>query len=540
MLANNTVGAPSLRLGTPLRTGVVALLAATTGLTAVPSRAADVVSLSSLTSHRANYRLAMADVDRRTGIQSIEADCTSRCSVRAAARSRHSNLLWTRTGYTDGRVREERTAVGLDENPRTQAMNFETRRTRDARTEDLPGRPQLNFGTRLPDEARVDTFSGRAQPATGRNARGTQVAFTSPNGWTMPIPAGTVFPAEYTRTLVNMGATTEAQRSMHLFDGASTNGLYRVVAKMVGAVPKDQAVPEAGRTDLGGRTSWRYEVEHFAPGAADAAPEYTANYQMFDNGVIGELALDYGTYRLDGDLRSLELLAAPDCGRGPTVLATATPPRGTTLPTGRTSGPTPPQMTAGTDSGGNIFARTAAAFFGGVEGASLAADEPNGEAVAEYEELTIDDERCRRARPHPNCQVDAAEPAGVAQTAGLRPQPPQPTPGPGPGNPAPNPNQTAATSPAPPAPAGGVRITVQRGTALQGVAPSTRTETTATATARATVPAPTTTTAAATTNGTTAARAATTAAASAAARAAANLSGWRERSGRSLERTPGR
>ena len=526
MLANTTVGAPS-SLRIPFRTGLVALLAATTGLTAVPSRAADVVSLSSLASHRASYRLTMAQVDPRAGIRSIEGGLHVEMQRSCTGTIETQQLLWTRTVYTDGRVREERTAVGLDEDPRTQAMNFETRRTLDARTQDVPGRPQLNFGTRLPDEARVDMFSGRAQPATGRNARGTQIAFTSPDGWTMPVPAGTMFPAEYTRTLVNMGATNEAQRSMHLFDGASTNGLYRVVAKLVGVVPTDQALPEAGRADLGGHNSWRYEVAHFAPGTAEAKPEYTANYRMFDNGVIGDMALDYGTYRLDGDLRSLELLAAPNCGRGPTVLATATQPRGTILPAGRTGEPATPQLTAGTDSGGNIFARTAAAFFRGVEGAGPAEDEPDEEAVAEYEDFPADDPRCRRTQPHPNCPADAIEVAAApARAAALRPQPPQPTPGPGPGNPTPNPTQgTAATAPAATAPTGGARITVQRGTALQGVAPSTSTPATITATAttptNATALVTATTTATTTTAVTTATTAATSGTAARAATAAA-------------------
>ncbi len=278
-----------------------------------------------LAPHKANYRFSLTAIDPSTGIARIDGGLYVERDRTCLGVVETQQLLWTRTVYADGRVREERTATALEEDGRTGALTFETRRTLDARTEEVPGRPQLNFGTKLPDDVRVDTFTGNVGFANSRNNTGGTVSFSYPPGWVMPVPSGTLYPGELTRMLLQMGASGQSERSTSLFDGTSTSALYRVVARNERSYAPGEAVPESARAALATRPSHNYQIAYFPPGVPDALPEFVTHYRLFDNRVIGAVALDYGTHALKGDLISLEMLPEPNCG-GDARVATVVPP----------------------------------------------------------------------------------------------------------------------------------------------------------------------------------------------------------------------
>jgi hypothetical protein len=42
-------------------------------------------------------------------------------------------------------------------------------------------------------------------------------------------------------------------------------------------------------------------------------PKFEAGFLLEENGVLRDLGLDYGDFKLDGALETLELLERPDC-----------------------------------------------------------------------------------------------------------------------------------------------------------------------------------------------------------------------------------
>jgi hypothetical protein len=48
-------------------------------------------------------------------------------------------------------------------------------------------------------------------------------------------------------------------------------------------------------------------------GAGDLTPSYQIDYRLYQNGVGGDLVIDYGEYTVEGKLSSLEYLKEKKC-----------------------------------------------------------------------------------------------------------------------------------------------------------------------------------------------------------------------------------
>ena len=79
-------------------------------------------------------------------------------------------------------------------------------------------------------------------------------------------------------------------------------------------VPNKSAKAETAKA-LSNLTSWPVSISYFPRkgGKSEETPDYQVSMQLFDNGVSGDLVLDYGEFVLNAHLAKLDLLEPPKC-----------------------------------------------------------------------------------------------------------------------------------------------------------------------------------------------------------------------------------
>ncbi len=132
-----------------------------------------------------------------------------------------------------------------------------------------------------------------------------------PEERTVPLPAGTLFPTAHSLKLLQ---EAEAGRKLfwaEVFDGSDEEGLFGVNA----AVGDRRGVPEAKPQWplLAAGPSWHVDLAFFSMSDQTAAPEHEQHLRLHPNGVVDELTLDYGDFRIAAKVRNLETLTSPPC-----------------------------------------------------------------------------------------------------------------------------------------------------------------------------------------------------------------------------------
>lgn len=156
----------------------------------------------------------------------------------------------------------------------------------------------------------ADTVRGHAAIAPGTPGH---VVFSEPHGTTLTLPVGTLFPMAHTAAILNAAAAGTGALSPLLFDGTGTDGAEYTHVTVLGWGPTSGTVPAPSLAAL---PSGRIHIAFYPLASTAPLPEYEIGARYFGNGVSDRLEMDFGSFRLDGALRSLTLLPmARDCRR---------------------------------------------------------------------------------------------------------------------------------------------------------------------------------------------------------------------------------
>lgn len=161
----------------------------------------------------------------------------------------------------------------------------------------------------LRDGKVIEELRGRAS-LEGSGAGGV-AAFTRPEGKTLHLPKGVVFPTEHTVQLIERAQAGEKRMSRIVFDGQSLDGPVEVNAVIGRAI--EARGEGAGEKALTGRPSWRVRLAFFPVERTTPEPDYELGLRLFDNGVAEDLVLDYGDFTLLAKLERIEALHKPAC-----------------------------------------------------------------------------------------------------------------------------------------------------------------------------------------------------------------------------------
>lgn len=139
--------------------------------------------------------------------------------------------------------------------------------------------------------------------------------FSMPEPAALALPRGVTFPTEHTFAVIRAARAGRRMVEIPLFDGSGKDGLFTTFAVMGEPLANP---PEAERyAILRGLKAWPVQLAFFRmprPGEkTDGTPEFETGMRLFENGVTGDLVLDYGDFRLGGVLIRLDPLPRPTC-----------------------------------------------------------------------------------------------------------------------------------------------------------------------------------------------------------------------------------
>jgi EipB-like len=162
-----------------------------------------------------------------------------------------------------------------------------------------------------------DATSGSAERHGEKGV--VDVSLAKPSEAKVALVPGTIFPVQHTIALLGTALRGGHVMAANLFDGSEKGKKASFTNSIIGAVRPASASPEmasiknAGR--LAGLRSWPVTIAYFDTDSAKAegVPAHEMSFQFYENGVVGQLSIDYGTLSVKGTLAEIEFYPTAIC-----------------------------------------------------------------------------------------------------------------------------------------------------------------------------------------------------------------------------------
>lgn len=146
-----------------------------------------------------------------------------------------------------------------------------------------------------------------------------EVSFTVPEEKTVQLSGDALFPVQHIQTLIRAAQDGERIFQAPLYDG--TDGGEKIYATTAiigepsgpGALDDEETPADA---IMAGEPRWPVVMSYFdesSENAEEGLPIYQMSFEIYENGVTRTLALDYGDFKLDGELSKIEMFEPTDC-----------------------------------------------------------------------------------------------------------------------------------------------------------------------------------------------------------------------------------
>lgn len=193
------------------------------------------------------------------------------------------------------------------------------RNTSDLRStsfEDIAGK-KFSFSSENYVNQRLDTAVDGEADRTDAGQVGVQLK--KPKTLKFDLPQGVAFPTMQMRQIVDAAEAGQTVFESKIYDGSDGGekvySTLAVIGSQFGAdKPREGAA--ADRKELEGIARWPVTMSYF-DGSKNAngeqTPVYIMSFDLYANGVSGNIRLDYGDFTLKGVMNSLEFLPQGDC-----------------------------------------------------------------------------------------------------------------------------------------------------------------------------------------------------------------------------------
>jgi hypothetical protein len=281
---------------TILRKSVVAALLATAAVIGgfPAQRVAALTPAGELVSHRAIYELKLAH--------------TRGNSPAVAARGR---ILYDFSGNScDGYALQFRQVSELDNGEGKVTLSD----LRSTTWEDGASKKFIFKSQNYVNETLIDTVDGQAE----RQRDNVAVSLKEPAAKTFDVAAGTVFPTDHMRRIIEAAREDKNILELPVFDGSEKGEkVYNTLTVIGAAIAPNERVPTdaaAREPALAALKRWPVTVSYFEKTARDdQAPVYSIRFEVYENGVSRALVLDYNDFAISGELTSIELRNSTPC-----------------------------------------------------------------------------------------------------------------------------------------------------------------------------------------------------------------------------------
>jgi hypothetical protein len=138
---------------------------------------------------------------------------------------------------------------------------------------------------------------------------GGSASFTVPRIREIRLPGETVFPTDHLERVLASAAAGERLVSHTVFDGWGFDALTQITT-VIGSPVEIEVSTEGVSATM---PAWPMSMAYYNIERGEEEPSFEATFKMTADGVLHELQLDYGDFRLDGTLEVLERFQLPDC-----------------------------------------------------------------------------------------------------------------------------------------------------------------------------------------------------------------------------------
>jgi hypothetical protein len=172
---------------------------------------------------------------------------------------------------------------------------------------------------RLDNETRVSATIGNGE-AYGRIEMSDKPGETSERQ-EAKLVTGAIFPVDHQKKVIRAALAGEARDESTVFDGTEGTKTYTAIS-FLGArrEPGRQSTPLAAgdAAKLKTLTAWPVNISYYdvAQGeGGEGTPSHQIDFEMYENGIAGDMVIDYGEYSLNAVLAKLEYRSEPECER---------------------------------------------------------------------------------------------------------------------------------------------------------------------------------------------------------------------------------
>jgi hypothetical protein len=132
---------------------------------------------------------------------------------------------------------------------------------------------------------------------------------------------GAIFPVGHQKKIIRAALAGQVRDESTVFDGTEGTKTYTAIS-FLGAKrePGRQVTPlkTGDAAKLTAINAWPVNISYYdvAQGEqGEGTPTHEVDFEMYENGVVGNMVIDYGDYSLNAVLSKLEYRTAPDCPR---------------------------------------------------------------------------------------------------------------------------------------------------------------------------------------------------------------------------------
>jgi hypothetical protein len=167
-----------------------------------------------------------------------------------------------------------------------------------------------------------DTAASVVEGAAERRADKIVVKLKQPVSKTLTLDGSTLFPSQQVERILEAAKAGQTFLQLQVYDGSDTGEkVYSTMTVIGQPIPGDRvtATADPGVADdrLKTATRWPVTVSYFEPGAKPAdgeqTPVYAMSFELYENGVSRELALDYNDFVIGGGMSRFDVKDAKPC-----------------------------------------------------------------------------------------------------------------------------------------------------------------------------------------------------------------------------------
>jgi hypothetical protein len=253
---------------------------------------ADAATGAQLLAHRAVYDLELGAADG--------------AGAPAAARGR---IVYEFTGSAcEGYATNYRQITEItpsDEDPRLSDLRSSTFEDGDGKT--------FRFSSKTSVDGKpLEPLDGSA---TRSNDGALSVNISLPKKTRFDIGGDVAFPTVQIMDIIDAAQRGEKTVALKVFDGTDADGKVYDTLTVIG---QPSSAPLAGKSIEGAEAlasvrHWPVSISYFDQNKKDNTPIYILAFDLFENGVSGNLRLDYGNYALNGHMTKFETISQKPC-----------------------------------------------------------------------------------------------------------------------------------------------------------------------------------------------------------------------------------